>query len=70
MTKTAKIYIHEGEGYHIGSTIIVYADRRKSAEKLIRAELDLLGLPEEELSIVCKGKPKIPSIIYSDNGDY
>ena len=65
-----RIYIHEGKGVYIGSTIIAYASSRKTAEKIIREELDLLGLEKEELSISCKGKLKIPSIIYGENGDY
>ncbi len=63
-----RIYIHEGKGYFIGSTIIVQAASKKVASGIIRKELDRCGLKDEELKV--RLHPKTEKIIYVDNGDY
>lgn len=65
-----KVYKHEGPGFYIGSDVFVIARDRKQADKMIRAELDSIGLTMEELSVECLGEIKGPMIINSDNGDY
>lgn len=63
-----KIYIHEGKGHFIGSKAIVLAKSRKTAEALIRQELDSSGLKKEVLNI--RENEILPGLIYFDNGDY
>ena len=64
-----KIYIHEGPGYYIGSTVVVVSENIETAEKLIRASLDKMGLCDEKLSIV-EINIKKNSVVYTASGDY
>lgn len=64
-----KLYLHEGAGHYIGSTVLVCAENIEDAEQLIRSELDSHGLPEEPLNIR-EMKIQSNSVIISDGGDY
>jgi len=64
-----KIYVHEGAGVYVGSVVVVCAKSRKTADKLIRKELDLFGLKDEQISIENINDLKTSSVIYSFNGD-
>ena len=66
----AKIYIHEGTGHYIGSTVIVIAESEKDANDLIRERLDNMGLCEESIDIVEIKNIEINSIVYSNDGSY
>ena len=63
-----KIYKHEGKGHYIGSCVIVISESLEDANKLIRKELDSIGLSGEVLEV----KEVLPNngLIYSNNGDY
>lgn len=65
------IYIHNGAGHYIGPVVIVLAPSLAIAEAMIRQELDLVGLKEEELD-VCQMGIGVSStrLVYSYNGDY
>jgi len=63
------LFIHEGPGFYIGSTVIVSADSRMSAESLIRKELDATGLTNEKLNVrLLDDEPN--TVLFSRNGDY
>lgn len=66
-----KVFIHTGKGHYIGSTVIVLAKSKKTAEKLIREALNDIGLSNEQLNvrIGCLSTDK-PQVIYSYDGDY
>ena len=64
-----KIYKHEGKGHWIGSTVIVVANDRETAEAMVRENLDRGGLQNEELNVVeISIEPN--TLIHYDNGDY
>lgn len=68
-TPAAKLYVHVGHGHYIGSTVIVTADDRATAEGLIRKELDDMGLPSEQLDV--EEQDIAPNkVVYKDSGDY
>lgn len=63
-----KIYKHEGNGFYIGSCVIVVANTIEMAEILIENELFRMGLSDEKaepIEIDIRD-----NIIYSYNGDY
>lgn len=64
-----KLYIHEGAGHYIGSTVIVCAENFEEAKKLIKQELIDWGLPNEELNVE-EIQIKKNTTIYVCNGDY
>lgn len=64
-----KIYIHEGGGHYIGSTVIVCSESLEDAELLIRKQLDGCGLMDEELDIR-EMKLIKNSVIYMCDGNY
>jgi len=64
-----KIYIHEGKGHYIGSTVVAICENLEIAKKLIRTTLDDMGLSQEELSI-SETKITPNSVIYQASGDY
>ena len=64
-----KIYIHEGKGHYIGSTVVTICENLEIAKKLIRATLDDMGLSQEELSI-SETKISPNNVIYQASGDY
>lgn len=63
-----KLYIHEGAGHYIGSTVIVCAENFEEAEKLIQQTLFDYGL-NEELN-VNSIQIKKNTVVYVHNGDY
>jgi len=63
------IWIHEGPGHYIGSTIVVIAESEMSARLLIRQELILNGLEDEDIKLHRKDIDK-EYVILSQNGDY
>lgn len=65
-----KIYIHEGKGHYIGSTVIVIAESEEDACELIRMQLDEMGLHEEPIDIVEIKNIVTFSIVYSNDGSY
>ena len=66
-----KLFIHEGNGHYIGSTVIVWAENKDSAYKIIRKELNSMGLKDEEPFIIpIKLISKEPCVVYSNSGDY
>ena len=66
----AKIYIHEGHGHYIGSTVVVIAESEDDARELIRMRLDEMGLHEEPIDIVKIKNIETFSIVYSNDGSY
>jgi len=66
-----RLFKHCGDGHHLGSVVIVWAGSKKTAEKMIRSELDSHGLSDEELNIeVLDELTRTPQLIYEDDGDY
>lgn len=65
-----KIYKHIGQGYWIGSVVIVAAKDSRQAKKVIRKYLDGCGLNDEELNVSLVKINELPGIIYSENGEY
>lgn len=61
------IFIHEGRGYYIGSTVIVKANNIEEAKNMIRSVLDEHGLVNEEVDVVDISNKKV---LYVHNGDY
>jgi len=63
-----KIYVHEGHGLYVGSTVAVIAESKERAIDLICKELEEWGI-EEPLNI--REVDIIPDTIFiTDNGDY
>ena len=61
------IFIHEGRGYYIGSTVIVRADNIEEAKVIIRNILDENGLVKEAVDVRDISEE---NVIYVHNGDY
>lgn len=61
-----KIYKHRGLGHYLGSCIIVRADNLDDAKKMVKHELVLHGLSNEELNVF----EVIDDVIHVDDGDY
>ena len=64
-------YHYQGEGLSFGSTIIVCASNRKTADILASRELDnnLINPKTLELNKIVKVK-RVSHVILFDNGDY
>jgi len=64
-----KIYKHTGNGHYIGSCILITANSRSEARRIIRGILDKNGLKKEQLSL-----DEYPidtlGVIHVANGDY
>ena len=66
-----KIYIHSGEGCALGSEVIVLANNKEEAIKMIRKELDGSSCEDVEIEIEKEIEVKNESqVLYSWNGFY
>lgn len=63
------IYIHRGNGFYVGSCVVVAAFSYDQAKEMIREKLDSAGLSNEELKVTPHDITE-PGVLYFDNGDY
>ena len=64
------IYIHDGEGHYLGSTIVVVAGTEAEARRMIRTELDAKGRKLEPVEELTKKDITDTQVVISINGDY
>jgi hypothetical protein len=63
------IFVHEGPGHWIGSTVVCLARTEEDAATIVRNYLDSHGLTKEAVAVRAVSDYG-PGIVYAQDGDY